>query len=531
MDQKIQIELSSIQNENIAFWSAGNRPTQSLHGLSVSTVLLNLKSLYLLCERILASSSYYFESEVTREVTERLKQLFEQGKILYFVDSEIENFIEHGMQKIEKSPSNFAAYQDRNIVLQRAGTLESYGHILRRPSQSISDRIADLWVNDISSSESGTLGEVLSRVIIDESKRIKLIQDLILIANVRQTDFVWEYIAPKLQVLEVPKTFAKLSRRRLAHMYSVATSELLGAELDQPIHGSLSSVMSNDSKFDTGLFINCMDILGVAECLRQLDPTQLIILKNSDEFIYFREFYFKLIEITVYSHKDIDLWLRTYRKSALAFAQSGQTHNEFLEAFKYFCYARGRPPAKFKQPLDLLLSAYSVINELPIELFVEKMGIISGIIPVGRIVYREQSHLIESQIQSQEGSTFVSHLWNNTIINSTVVIAKNVFFYSKGSQEMAYQPKNWEKFVVYATGIISLGVVLFLLIRNEPFADPNFVVIIRMILSVFLAAFGGTIPGMLRVDFSGKGLVIRSMGALALFVLTWLLTPKVLPSE
>ena len=34
-------------------------------------------------------------------------------------------------------------------------------------------------------------------------------------------------------------------------------------------------------------------------------------------------------------------------------------------------------------------------------------------------------------------------------------------------------------------------------------------------------------PGMLKVDFSTKGLLIRATGALALFVLSFVLTPQV----
>lgn len=93
---------------------------------------------------------------------------------------------------------------------------------------------------------------------------------------------------------------------------------------------------------------------------------------------------------------------------------------------------------------------------------------------------------------------------------------------------MSHQPRNWEKIVVYTIGVLFIGVVSFLIIRNQPIADPNLVVFVRIILSVMIAVFGATIPGMLKVDFSAKGLTIRAMGALALFVITYILTPKVL---
>jgi hypothetical protein len=92
-----------------------------------------------------------------------------------------------------------------------------------------------------------------------------------------------------------------------------------------------------------------------------------------------------------------------------------------------------------------------------------------------------------------------------------------------------YQPQAWEKILAYATSILFIGVVSFLAIRNQPIADRNIVVFIRTLLSLAVAIVGATVPGMLNVDIkSTKGLAIRASGALALFVLSFWLTPKVL---
>ncbi len=96
-------------------------------------------------------------------------------------------------------------------------------------------------------------------------------------------------------------------------------------------------------------------------------------------------------------------------------------------------------------------------------------------------------------------------------------------------ESMAYEPREWERMVTYATGATFLAVVGFLVIRNKPFADPNLVVLVRTVLSLIIAVFGATIPGMLRVDLTAKGVLIRAGGALALFVITFMLTPAVLP--
>jgi hypothetical protein len=74
-----------------------------------------------------------------------------------------------------------------------------------------------------------------------------------------------------------------------------------------------------------------------------------------------------------------------------------------------------------------------------------------------------------------------------------------------------------------ALGII--GLVAFLLIRNVPIADPRLFLALRVILSLGAAVLGATVPGFLEVGWTGGGLAVRSGGALALFVLTFLYTP------
>lgn len=108
----------------------------------------------------------------------------------------------------------------------------------------------------------------------------------------------------------------------------------------------------------------------------------------------------------------------------------------------------------------------------------------------------------------------------NTMVKGTVV--------SGDGRKLGYQPQNWGKAVTYSTGLGFFGVVCFLLIRNQPISDPNLVVALRTLLSLTIAIFGAALPGLLRVDFSKKGMAIRATGALALFVISFLLTPKVL---
>ncbi len=93
---------------------------------------------------------------------------------------------------------------------------------------------------------------------------------------------------------------------------------------------------------------------------------------------------------------------------------------------------------------------------------------------------------------------------------------------------MTYKPAVWERICVVAAAFIIVALVVLLAVRNQPINDPNVVVMVRILLSVAVAALGATIPGFLNVSLRGPGLIVRAGGALALFVLSYFFTPKVL---
>ena len=88
----------------------------------------------------------------------------------------------------------------------------------------------------------------------------------------------------------------------------------------------------------------------------------------------------------------------------------------------------------------------------------------------------------------------------------------------------------WERVLAALTAAGVVGLIGFVVVRNEPFADANIVVLIRTLLSLAIAVLGATIPGFLNVSWRGRGLAIRAGGALALFVVSYLLAPSVVPS-
>jgi heme A synthase len=79
--------------------------------------------------------------------------------------------------------------------------------------------------------------------------------------------------------------------------------------------------------------------------------------------------------------------------------------------------------------------------------------------------------------------------------------------------------------------LVVVGLAVFLLVRNQPIADPKLFFVLRVVLSFAAAALGATIPGFLDIRWSGNGLALRAGGALALFVLTFVYTPDILPDQ
>jgi len=91
-----------------------------------------------------------------------------------------------------------------------------------------------------------------------------------------------------------------------------------------------------------------------------------------------------------------------------------------------------------------------------------------------------------------------------------------------------HAPATWEKIMAVGMAFSIFSLVGWVIIRNQPFADQNFVVFLRIALSVAAAILGATIPGFLFVDWKRSGLAVRAGGALALCVLTIVFTPSVI---
>jgi hypothetical protein len=89
----------------------------------------------------------------------------------------------------------------------------------------------------------------------------------------------------------------------------------------------------------------------------------------------------------------------------------------------------------------------------------------------------------------------------------------------------------FDRLAAVCAALVIVGLVVFLLIRNEEIADPRLFFALRLVLSFGAAVLGATIPGFLAVGWSGSGLTVRAGGALALFVLTYLFTPDLVTKQ
>jgi hypothetical protein len=89
----------------------------------------------------------------------------------------------------------------------------------------------------------------------------------------------------------------------------------------------------------------------------------------------------------------------------------------------------------------------------------------------------------------------------------------------------------FDRIAATLAALVIVGLMAFLLIRNEPIADPRLFFGLRLLLSFGAATLGASIPGFLNVGWSGGGLAVRAGGALALFVLTFAYTPDLVTAQ
>ncbi len=71
-------------------------------------------------------------------------------------------------------------------------------------------------------------------------------------------------------------------------------------------------------------------------------------------------------------------------------------------------------------------------------------------------------------------------------------------------------PFQFERVAATCAALVIVGLIVFLLIRNQPIADARLFLALRVILSLGAAVLGATIPGFLEVGWSGPRTDARS---------------------
>lgn len=90
---------------------------------------------------------------------------------------------------------------------------------------------------------------------------------------------------------------------------------------------------------------------------------------------------------------------------------------------------------------------------------------------------------------------------------------------------------SFDRIAATVAALVIVGLAVFLLIRNQPIADPKLFFVLRVVLSLSAATLGASIPGFLNLRWSSGGLALRAGGALALFVLTFVYTPDLVNDQ
>jgi len=363
---------SSDLSGRVLFWTGGNKPTQEVFKLTTADVAESLRASFLVSDTVVASASYYLESNATRHVVRRHAPLFSNGEILFFVDESIESYAEHGARKIEKSPASLDAYSRPEVIAKKAEELTELGFLLRRPADSISALLVRRWENDLMTASFGSLGAMLDSLPLPSDRVVALRLDLIRAARGRSTDFVWEVVVPILDKHKVDPVFRRLARERLAAFYGEETAKLLNATVDASDHRITSDIRGST---DVSLFLRMLYLLNAHEAFRRLKARECIGLKQSPEWMFFWSFYNNLHSAV----SDIEVaempMLKVFQEAERRWRSGGPqkrgiSRKRFLNVVQKMVSVHTTRAHRFSKPLDFMLDVCDNFHRCPISDFV-----------------------------------------------------------------------------------------------------------------------------------------------------------------
>lgn len=357
-----ELNFNGIVSDSTVLWSRGNAPTQEAESLGPNVLRLHFISAYLLSDRLVASASYFYESARTRELTREFADIFRRGDAVYFVDENLDGFQHHALRKKEKSPVALGSYHNEILVASASAELNALNYIVRRSDKSVSEGIVRLWSADLLSSNEGTLGWALTRVVKDAERARSIMFNLFRRIEMRgERDFVWEFVHPALLQEHLPQDFLRFAKHRLAQFYSVATAALLGIPVDSSEHASARG-LGVHSRFDTALFLECMEAMNLIKHLIDLDVAATVRLKASVEFQVFREFYFALIDAATYNSAELIKLLPIYTRLEANERLFTSDRDTVVRAFLFWFRSLKGNSEKYEVALHKLLIAYDAFG-------------------------------------------------------------------------------------------------------------------------------------------------------------------------
>ncbi|THB65772.1 MAG: hypothetical protein D6E12_11945 [Desulfovibrio sp.] len=86
-----------------------------------------------------------------------------------------------------------------------------------------------------------------------------------------------------------------------------------------------------------------------------------------------------------------------------------------------------------------------------------------------------------------------------------------------------------EKCVALLVGLVVVGLVIYLILLDEPFQNLETAGYVKTLLSLACAIVGASLPGFLNISYRAGGLVLRAGGAVALFIVVFFYSDRALP--
>ena len=325
------LKQNQLRGEDVAFFSPGDVEAQRKFYCSrpievtLNELHLNLRVLTLLSPRILHSSSFFFESPLSRELYRLSCSLFSKGDNVFFFSSEVEDFQGHLDRKRKLCPL-IPIYHIKQAD-KLAEELQSYGIALQKKG-SISNGIQELWFEDLSNySDPCSLDRMLVKNLPDYGRERKYRDALWSIPQGRnRLQLVRQFVAKRLSEVRFPKKLRLQVYDRLLEFYIITSCRITGSNLigvkDLTLRNSTRVSVNNDmriTRYNVNFFLEFLKTIQIDRQIRQLSDTQILEVKRSKEFQKVRKLYFDSIKETNESIEKLQsTWKKLNRRNKLS---------------------------------------------------------------------------------------------------------------------------------------------------------------------------------------------------------------------